>query len=160
MLKMKKLIEFILSFFRRKKQELQIIDYPKYTIKPFDSLLIKAINDYRELNNLPILEYGCDSCFDVVGFHSSFLAENVKTTEEFKEKGHWYSYQRFNQLKLRDSDALYCGENVSMGYISHKSVLSAWLNSKGHKEILDNHRFSKIVLASKDKFVVTILYGK
>lgn len=59
-------------------------------------------------------------------------------------------YQRSNSLKSNPG-AIKVGENVAYGYSSAESVVNAWLNSPGHKEIMEGDFTDFDISAEKDK---------
>ena len=155
---MKKLINFILNLFRRKKIETVKNDYAEYQINNFDIELFKEINEYRRGKGLPFLEYGCEECFDIAGSHVEWLSENVSSKEDMVEKAHYYFTEREQQIKLRIK-AKYVSETVAYDFRSAVGVVFAWHKSYKHNKVLNNSKFTHVVFASKDKFVIAVFYG-
>ena len=153
---MKKLINFILNLFRRK--EIEKKHYQKYHLNNFDIELFKEINEYRRGKGLPFLEYGCEECFDIAGSHVEWLSENVFSKEDMEEKAHYYADERATQIKLR-TKAKYVSEVVAYDFRSAVGVVFAWHKSYKHNKVLNNSKFTHVVFASKDKFVIAVFYG-
>lgn len=154
---MKKLFEFILNLFKRKNKSVIRYEFPIYTIKDSDISLFNEINQHRLSLGLNTLNYGFDESLDIVGDHAKFLSDRVSNKEDFKKIGHWYVNHRFQQIQLRDKNIKYLGECLSYGYVNPKSVVSSWVKSEGHREILEGD-FTHVAIGSDKKINVVIFY--
>ena len=154
---MRKIIEFIIAFLFGKKDEIVRKEYVEYIVKDYDIKLYQEINAYRQSLGLSFLEYGCEDCFNIVGEHVYWLDDRVSSKEDVKIFAHWNNYDRFEQIKLRTSDKVRCGEVVAYGFAQPKSVVYGWDSSSRHKEIL-NGDFNYVAIASEGKCVVAIFY--
>ncbi len=62
---------------------------------------------------------------------------------------------------LKDRGAKVVGENVAFGYTTAEAVVTAWLNSEGHREIIEGnytHSGFGIMKSSKGKYYFTQLF--
>ncbi|MCK0180552.1 CAP domain-containing protein [Flavobacteriaceae bacterium S0862] len=66
-----------------------------------------------------------------------------------QEVSHDNFYQRSSSLK-NNPGASKVGENVAYGFSSAQSVVNAWLNSSGHKEIIEGDFTNFDISAEKD----------
>jgi uncharacterized protein YkwD len=156
---LKKLIAFILNFFRRKKAVIKKIFYKKYTSNEFDMKILQTINNYREsvgLNRLFYDEFTSDVCFSQLEF---LILKLITSQEEFKKYGHYYFQGRSDQLKLVYGEDTRVGENLGWNMREPMSYLEAWKDSESHNEVL-NGDFNHIGIASNNKYVITIYIKK
>ncbi|RMA66117.1 Cysteine-rich secretory protein family protein [Ulvibacter antarcticus] len=64
---------------------------------------------------------------------------------------------------LRDNGAERVGENVAFGYNTAEAVVQAWLNSEGHREIIEgnfSHSGFGVLKASDNRYYFTQLFYK
>ncbi len=62
---------------------------------------------------------------------------------------------------LKDRGAKVVGENVAFGYTTAEAVVTAWLNSEGHREIIEGnytHSGFGIMKSSRGKYYFTQLF--
>jgi len=158
---MRKIIEFIVkylsSLFSPKKVKTVIKEYKDYITKEHDINIFKEINQYRQSKGLSFVENAPRNITNIIGEHAVWLSDKVSSKEDVEIFAHWYAYDRFEQIKLRTSDKVRCGEVVAYGYTHPKSVVYGWDGSVGHKEIL-NGDFNYVAIASEGKCVVAIFY--
>lgn len=153
---MKKLINFILNLFRRKKKEQQT--YEKYFIKAKDSDSLYEINVHRLSLGLPPLKIASQEVFDIVGEHATWLLENATTAEEASKKGHWFSESRFQAIRDIYGENTRVGEVYCYNMSTPKAEVYAWsVSKKGHKEILEGD-FTHVVTVSEGKHRTAIFY--
>jgi len=154
---MKKLINWILSLFKRDENKTVSIEYTVYTLKDYDYSIVNYINEYRISLGLSSLVFGENIVNDICAKHCNWLSENVSNSDEFKTKGHFYANDRFEQVKSHLGDNLRISECVSYNYINPKSAVQGFKKSPIHNEIITGD-FDFIGIASKNKFLTIILY--
>jgi uncharacterized protein YkwD len=123
------------------QQPKPIIVYPNYTMTAYEFRLIQLINEYRINNGLGIL-YSLSTLANVSYSHSVWLAENIKSTDQFDIDGHHNKQQRFDYFKPKR-----VGENNAMGYIHPESVVAGWKNSPSHNANLLMPYFNSVGLS-------------
>lgn len=158
---MRKIIEFIVKYlsflFSPKKVKTVIKEYKDYITKEHDINIFKEINQYRQSKGLPFVENAPENITNIIGEHAVWLDDKVSSKEDAKIFGHWNNYDRFEQIKLRTSNKVRCGEVVAYDYKHPKSVVYGWDSSPGHKEILIGD-FNYVAVASEGKCVVAVFY--
>ena len=91
-----------------------------------------GLNSLEDMNKVKALAYG----------HSNYMRDK-------QEVSHDNFYQRSSTLK-NNPGATRVGENVAYGYSTAQSVVNAWLNSDGHKEIIEGDFTNFDISAEKD----------
>ena len=154
---MRKLINFILNLFRRKKKEQQK-EFKRYYIKAKDSDSIYEINVHRNSLGLSLLKIAPQKAFDIVGEHVSWLFENVHNVEDAKLYGHSNQFVRIEDLLN------FFGENTRMQEVyaynmsTPKAEVNGWAKStKGHKEALEGD-YTHVVSVSEGKHRTAIFF--
>ena len=75
--------------------------------------------------------------------HTDYMIEN-------DEVSHANFFQRKNNL-INDAGALSVAENVAYAFTTPESVVNAWLNSEGHKNVIEGDYTNFDISAEKDK---------
>lgn len=112
----------------------------KITYTPIENNILSIVNDYRfgiglhKLNRLNIIS-------TVAEVHSNYMAEKgVVNHDNFPER---------HEILVNNADAKKVGENVAFGYNSAESVVNAWLNSDGHRKIIENPDYTHFGISTK-----------
>jgi len=117
--------------FTKKPKEKRYEPIIKETAPSVELELLRLINEYRisqGLNTLQLEVYVSDLAYD----HVSYMIEDKKVSHDYFTK------------RFEASGAENAGEIVATGYLAAKSILAAYLDSPGHKEVLDDARFNWI----------------
>ena len=91
-------------------------------------------------------------CLNTLNDMSKVKATAYSHTDYMRDKqevSHDNFYQRSSSLK-NNPGASKVGENVAYGFSSAQSVVNAWLNSSGHKEIIEGDFTNFDISAEKD----------
>lgn len=157
----KRVINWFLSFFRRKKTKIKRKEYEQYNISEKDIEIKDLIDSYRKNKGLTTLTWFASEIDDIALAHCKWLEENIKSKEEFEKHGHDYQYDRVDQIQLR----LGCyncaiGEVVSREMKSPLSVFSGWKNSPSHNEAMLNPSYTHIGIATTNNYTTVIFYEK
>jgi uncharacterized protein YkwD len=75
--------------------------------------------------------------------HTDYMIEN-------DEVSHANFFQRKNNL-INDAGALSVAENVAYAFTTPESVVNAWLNSEGHKNVIEGDYTNFDISAEKDE---------
>lgn len=117
--------------------------------------VLERINDYRLENNLNMLYI--DSLFA-----TAYAVKHSKYMIETQSINHNNFFIRSNGLKQKG--AISVGENVAYGYSTAESVVNAWLNSEGHREMIigdfTNIGFGILKSETNNKFYYTTIFYK
>jgi uncharacterized protein YkwD len=109
--------------------------------KAIEIEILELINNHRIANNLNALN-DMSKVKATAYSHTDYMRNK-------KEVSHDNFYQRSSSLK-NNPGATKVGENVAYGYSSAQSVVNAWLNSSGHKEIIEGDFTNFDISAEKD----------
>jgi uncharacterized protein YkwD len=99
----------------------------------FEQELIGLINDHRlEQGLAPLIKE--DELSFIALKHSQNMAMNLASF------GHFGFSLRCEESRLVMGGGNWCAENVAMGYETPKSVFNGWINSPGHRAIIENSK--------------------
>ncbi len=101
--------------------------------------LFNLINEYRKQNNLSELKLEALGCKLAAG-HVAYMIEK-------KIASHDFFTDRSNK-----SHAKYMGEICAYGYVTPKSLFSAYVGSLKHKEIITNPIFTHIGISIMNRY--------
>ena len=109
--------------------------------KTIEIEILELINNYR-------IEKGLNTLGDMSKVKATAYS-HTNYMRDKQEVSHDNFYQRSTSLK-NNPGASKVGENVAYGYASAQSVVNAWLNSDGHREIIEGDFTNFDVSAEKD----------
>lgn len=109
--------------------------------------LLKLVNSHRQ--SIGVARMGSNAMLNTAAQrHSCYMAEYKKMShtggpqEEYREMA--------NRIKLAGYKYSAAGENVAAGQKTAQSVMTAWLNSPGHKRNIEKVGFEEIGLGLKE----------
>lgn len=108
---------------------------------PKEQELVTLLNQERQKHNLPALK-PVNSLFTAARRHSNDMARN----NFFSHTGSDGS-SPFTRMRDAGYYYRYAGENVAAGYSTAQAVVTAWMNSSGHRANILNGNFSELGLA-------------
>ena len=95
--------------------------------------ILNLVNMHRETKGIQALEK-MNIVSSVALTHTNYMVETGKVD-------HFNFPERHENLVLK-AEAQMVGENVAYGFNSSKGVVEAWLQSKEHKEIIENDAYT------------------
>ena len=104
--------------------------------------ILDLINLHRTTLNLDRLQ-NMSTIKSVAFGHTDYMIEN----EEFS---HAYFFDRKEQL-MKNAGATAVGENIAFAFNSPVSVVNAWLNSEGHREVIEGDYTNFDISAEQDE---------
>lgn len=113
--------------------------YKIATYTTLETDIINLINEHRitlglsTLNELNIISSVADS-------HTNYMIQE-------KQISHDYFNDRSNYLK-HYTNAITVAENVGFGYNSAQGVVTGWLNSTAHKNIIENPSYTHVGIST------------
>ncbi len=110
--------------------------------KAIEIEIMELINAYRIENQLPALE-GMDQIKAEAFGHTDYMIENDEVSHAN------FHLRRANLVNA--VDAISVGENVAYAYGSAQSVVNAWLNSEGHKNVIEGDYTHFDISAEQDE---------
>ncbi len=109
-----------------------------YTL--FETKILELVNDHRDsigLNKLEILNI----VSSVADNHTNYMIENGQISHD--------NFSERTQILIQRANAKSVGENVAFGYSTAKGVLSGWLNSEGHKKVIENSSYTHFGISTE-----------
>lgn len=103
--------------------------------------ILELINDHRISLGLNVLNNMSTIKAEAFGHTDYMVVNNVVSHDNF--------YQRKQNL-VKKVGATRVGENVAYAYSSAESVVNAWLNSAGHKEVIEGDYTDFDIAAEKN----------
>ncbi len=92
-------------------------------------------NEILGLINTHRIELGLNSLIKDSSYATAYSVLHSKYMIETQSVNHNNFFKRSNGLK--EKGAISVAENVAYGYSNAESVVNAWLNSDGHKEVIE-----------------------
>lgn len=92
-------------------------------------------NEILGLINTHRIELGLNSLIKDSSYASAYSVMHSKYMIETQSVNHNNFFIRSNGLK--EKGAISVAENVAYGYSNAESVVNAWLNSEGHKQVIE-----------------------
>ncbi len=116
------------------KKEVQV------TYSTIENEILNLVNEYRKEKHLSIL--------NKLNIISSVAETHTNYMVEIGEVNHDNFPERHKNL-VNNAQAISVGENVAYGYSTAESVVNAWLNSDGHREIIENESFTHFGISTQ-----------
>ncbi len=117
--------------------------------------ILNLVNEHR-------LSLGLNTLTIDTKYSSAFAVEHTEYMIEKEQINHDNFNYRSEGIKYH-SDALAVAENVAYGYDTAEAVVNAWLNSPGHREILEGtytHTGFGVMTCDKGRKYFTQLFYK
>jgi len=104
-----------------------------------DIEILEILNEYRLSKGLSSLSF-LDEASEEAIKHNQYMISN-------EEVSHDYFGQRCQNINAKITTTK-IGENVGYGFSGAANVVNAWLNSPGHKALIEDAEFSKVGISS------------
>lgn len=104
-----------------------------------DYAVVELINDYRISKGLSALNILNEASREAVT-HNQYMVEQG-------EASHDYFFKRLENLK-KEVNAKSVSENVGYGYSSAQYIVNAWLKSDGHRNNIENPKFTDLGIST------------
>ena len=108
----------------------------------FEILVLELINEHRISLGLNALQNMSVIKAQAYGHTDYMIEKNQVSHDNF--------YLRAKNLKA-EADAVAVGENVAYGYNSPEALVNAWLNSEGHKVVIEGNYTHFDISAEKNE---------
>lgn len=112
----------------------------KITYSPIENEILNLVNEYREEQGLSTLSE-LNLISSVAKTHTNYMVEIGKVNHD--------NFPERHEMLVSNAKATAVGENVAYGFSSSESVVKAWLNSPGHKEIIDDETFTHFGISTE-----------
>ncbi|MEX1382515.1 CAP domain-containing protein [Lutibacter sp.] len=112
----------------------------KITYSPIENEILNLVNEYRKEQGLTTLRK-LNLISSVAKTHTSYMVEVGKVNHD--------NFPERHELLVHNAQATAVGENVAYGYNSSESVVKAWLNSPGHKKVIEDETFTHFGISTE-----------
>jgi len=112
----------------------------KVTYSPIEDEILNLVNEYRKEQGLSTLSK-LNVISSVAKTHTSYMVEIGKVNHD--------NFSERHEMLVNNAKATTVGENVAYGYNSSESVVNAWLNSPGHKKIIEDKTFTHFGISTE-----------
>lgn len=113
---------------------------PGFAYTSMELEVLELVNNYRQENGLSKLST-LDIISKVAETHTNYMLSNNKASHD--------NFPQRSQELTKNAKAKSVGENVAYGFRSAQGALNGWLNSEGHKEILDTAKYTNFGISTK-----------
>lgn len=95
--------------------------------------ILNLVNAHRKGMNLSELKR-LDVVSGVANTHTDYMIEAGQISHD--------NFDQRSQALMQNSQAKKVGENVAYGYSSAKGVVNGWLNSDGHRKVIESNEYT------------------
>jgi uncharacterized protein YkwD len=117
-------------FFDQNSEYLSKVDV---TYSDIEIEILDLVNAHRKGLNLSELKR-LDIVSSVANTHTNYMIEVGQISHD--------NFDQRSQTLMKNSQAKKVGENVAYGYSSAKGVVNGWLNSSGHKKVIESTEYT------------------
>ena len=97
--------------------------------------IISIVNQYRKNINIPELQT-LNIISGVADSHTNYMITSGQVSHD--------NFENRLQYLTDNANAISVGENVAYGYSSAQSVFNGWLNSEGHRKVIENPKYTHV----------------
>ena len=95
--------------------------------------ILNLVNAHRQGMNLAELKR-LDIVSGVANSHTDYMIQAGQLSHD--------NFDKRSQILIQNSQANKVGENVAYGYSSAQGVVNGWLNSAGHRKIIESDEYT------------------
>lgn len=110
-----------------------------------------GVLEYMDYKNLPELEWN-DNLFKAAEIQTLYMSNTGNFSHNWGD-----GTTLLDRLKMADAYYLPAGENIACGMLTEKDVITAWINSEGHRKNILNKNFNIVAVAKKGKCWTMVL---
>lgn len=104
-----------------------------YEYSDIESKILVLVNKHRESIGVPTLT-ALDIVSEVADDHTKYMIEVGKISHD--------NFSERSKTLIENAEAKSVGENVAYGYTTAESAVNGWLNSDGHRSIIEDAKFT------------------
>lgn len=125
-------------YFDASSDPIEIIDDIEYST--IESEILALVNNHRiSIGLAPLAPLNIVS--NVAGGHTEYMIATGKISHD--------NFTQRTEVLMKNAKAKLVGENVAFGFISAQGVLNGWLNSEGHKAVIENSNYTHFGISTK-----------
>ena len=110
------------------------------TYSVIESEILYLVNEYRTNIGLTVLK-PLDIVSSTADDHTNYMIGAGEISHD--------NFQKRSQTLMEKANAKKVGENVAYGYSSAQGVVNGWLNSEGHKAVIENSKYTHFGISTE-----------
>jgi len=110
------------------------------TYSAIESEVLDLVNQHRTSIGLTILK-PLDIVSNTADDHTNYMIETGEISHD--------NFQKRSQILMEKANAKKVGENVAYGYSSAQGAVNGWLNSEGHKAVIENTKYTHFGISTE-----------
>ena len=110
------------------------------TYSAIESEILDLVNQHRASIGLSALK-PLDIVSNTADDHTNYMIETGEISHD--------NFQLRSQTLMEKANAKKVGENVAYGYSSAQGAVNGWLNSEGHKAIIENEKYTHFGISTE-----------
>ncbi len=107
------------------------IEFIKDDFTEFEMEILELVNDFRRSKNLQMLEFNMKLA-NIALSHTNYMVEKGEANHD--------NFSIRNIQAIKYCNATWLGENVGYGFGTAQGFVNAWINSEGHRKILESDK--------------------
>lgn len=129
------------------------IESKKNDFTDFELDVLELVNYYRRIKGLQMLKFSMKLA-NIAFVHTNYMVEKgIPSHDNFPIR---------NVQAIKNCGATWLGENVGYGYGTPKGFFDSWINSEGHRKIIESKKASEFAISiiqnKKLKNFATLLF--
>lgn len=104
-----------------------------YEYSAIESEILELVNKHRKSIGIPEL-IALDFVSEVAADHTKYMIEVGKISHD--------NFSERSKKLIENAEAKSVGENVAYGYTTAETAVNGWLNSDGHRGIIEDAKFT------------------
>lgn len=122
------------------EESAEIISAKKTAYSAIELEILDLVNAHRQNVGLSILK-PLDVVSNVAKGHTNYMIKNGAISHD--------NFPKRSENLIKNAKAKAVGENVAYGYGSAKGVVEGWLNSEGHREVIENAKYTHFGISTE-----------
>ncbi len=118
--------------------EIAIVEKTQYSSIELE--ILDLVNAHRQSLGLQTLKT-LDIVSSVAEGHTNYMIQTGQISHD--------NFPKRSETLIKNANAKAVGENVAYGYGSAESVVNGWLNSEGHREVIESTKYTHFGISTE-----------
>lgn len=118
--------------------EIDVVEKIQYSTIELE--ILDLVNAHRQSIGLKTLN-SLDIVSGVAEGHTNYMIENGQISHD--------NFPERSEALIKSAKAKAVGENVAYGYGSAEAVVNGWLNSEGHREVIESTKYTHFGISTE-----------
>jgi uncharacterized protein YkwD len=118
----------------------EVITATKVEYSSIESKILELVNEHRVSIGLSALQ-PLDIVSNVAGGHTDYMIKVENINHD--------NFAKRSENLIKNAHAKTVGENVAYGYFTAENVLKGWLDSEGHRAVIENPKYTHFGISTK-----------